>query len=175
MIIADIGELEKLSSMLISISSETDDVLQRLRKMSSEIQSDLDLQTYPQYPLVTEAVSLGVDALNRGNDTLQSLKNVLLYVATEYESNEKKHKNALARMTTILSGINVNLTAATTPADTASVERDEQTDTHEQVVSLVSDSALEMQMANIAAITKKADGEYGIEKVEAMADTPEGD
>ena len=174
MIIADIGELEKLSSMLISISSETDDVLQRLRKMSSEIQSDLDLQTYPQYPLVTEAVSLGVDALNRGNDTLQSLKNVLLYVATEYESNEKKHKNALARMTTILSGINVNLTAATTP-DTASVERDEQTDKHEQVVSLVSDSALEMQMANIAAITKKADGEYGIEKVEAMADTPEGD
>lgn len=175
MIIADIGELEKLSNMLISVSSETDEVLQWLRKTSSEIKTDLDLQTYPQYPLVTEAVSLSIDALNRGNDTIQSLKNVLLYVATEYENDEKKHKNVLARMTTLLSGINVNLTSAASPADTASVERDEQTDRHEQVVSLVSESSLEMQMANIAAITQKTDEEYGIEEVAVMTDTSKGD
>lgn len=175
MIIADIGELEKIINMLISVSSETDEVLNRLRKTSAEIQSDFDLQTYPQYPYITESVSLGINALNRGNDTLQSLKNVLLYVATEYVDNEKKYKNALARMTALLSGIGANLTSATLSEDIVSVERDTQTDLHAQVVSLVSDSALEMQVANIAAITKKTDEEYGTVDIEAMSKTTEGE
>lgn len=166
MIIADINELERITDMLVSVSSETDEVLNRLRKISAEIHSDFDLQTYPQYSVVTESVSLGIDALNRGNDTLQSLKNVLLHVATEYGENEKKHKNAIARMTARLSDVCVNLSSTILSKDAVSIERDSQTDRHAEVVSLVSDSAVEMQMVNIAAIAKITDEEYGIVEVE---------
>ena len=173
MITADIGELEKITTMLISISSDADEVLHRLRKTSAEIQSDLELQTYPQYPQVSEAVSLGVDALNRGNDTLQSLKNALLYVAREYEENEKKYKDSLARMTLVLSGIEANLNSVI--AANGIVEQSEQSALHSLAVSMVSDSALEMQMVNIAALTKKINDEYGIKEVETIPKTTVGD
>ena len=175
MITADIGELEKITTTLISVASETDEVLHRLRKTSAEIQSDLDLQTYPQYPQVAEAVSLSVDALNRGNDTLQSLKNALLYVAGEYEEKEKEYKNALARMTTVLSGIETTLTSVIASSGVVPIEQGDQSERHSQVVSVVSDSALEMQMVNIAALTKKTDDEYGIKEVTTIPKAVDGD
>lgn len=175
MIAADIGELEKITAMLLSVSSEADEVLHRLRKTSAELQADPDLQTYPQYPQVTEAVSSGVDSLNRGNDTLQSLKSVLLYVPEEYEENEKKYKNALERMTTVLSGIEANLNSTMAADGPAPIEQSEQSDRHAQVVSMVSDRSLEMQMVNIAALTQKTDEEYGIQDIAAIPNVTAGD
>lgn len=171
MIVADVQEIERLTDLLFSAASETEDVLLRLRRTAAELQDDPALRQYPQYPAAAEAVSLGIDALHRGNETLQSLKNVLLFAAAEYAENEQKHKEALSAMTARLSAIGRNFHAAATRGETACMLRDAQTDRVAQAAAPV----LEPQVAVIAAITDRVAEEYGSCEIEAMPPAPEGE
>lgn len=170
MILADLSELEKISFELVSVAAGTDEVLNSIRKTLAEIQNDIELASYPQHAGVCESVTLSIDSLNRGNDILQTLKGILPYVSGEYEANEVKNINALSRMTLLLSNIHTDMSVATSQGQVTTVERTEQTQSSDHIRELVSDSAMEMQITNIAAVGKVAKEEYSIKQVEDMKD-----
>ena len=168
MILADLPELEKISGELISVAIGTDEVLNSVRKTLSEIQNDVELTTYPQHADVCESVALCVESLNRSNDMLQTLKGTLQYISGEYEANEIHNINALSRMTTMLSNIHTNLVASTAMGRVTTVEQSDQIQSSSHIRELVSDSAMEMQVTNIAAVGKVVKEEYSIKQVEDM-------
>lgn len=168
MIYVDIPEIEKLSELLVIIASLSDETLSKLRHIYGEMQSDLELANYPQCPMCLEATALSIDALNRANDMLQSLKGILLSVPGEYEAKEQEHRNMISRMTELLAAYNIDLGAAISPTGVPIEEQSAEQERQAQVQQLVADSAAEMELTNIAAISKVVKEEYDVRKVEDM-------
>ena len=168
MIFADIPEIERISNTLISVAVRTDEVRNDLRKTLSEVQSDIELSAYPQHAGICESVTLSIEALTAANDILQTLKGILPYIAGEYEANETRNINALSRMTIALSNIHANFSVATSHGQVMTVERTVQTQSSDRLRKLVSESAAEMQITNVAAIGKVINEEYDIEQIEDM-------
>ena len=170
MIRADIAELEQLTDLLVRIASDADDVLSRLRQISSEMHEDIELAAYPQSLFALEAVSGAVDALNRGNDTMQSLKNVMLPAADAYRENEQRNIDALSRMTVRMDTVGTGYQAAIVSNGCAHVEHCSGAAAQEKVQQLVADSVEQMQVTNIAAVTRTVREEYRIAEIKELAD-----
>lgn len=166
MIRVDIAEIEKLTDVLARVASDTDEVLNRLRQISNEMYNDVELPTYPQSAIALEAVSGAVDALNRGNDTLQSLRSAVLPIASTYQETEKKNRDALSRMYAMMDSMGTSYNAAIISDSIVHVEHTDDVAIQGDVQRLVADSVEEMQVANIAAVTKAVKEEYDILKVE---------
>jgi len=170
MIRVDIAEIEKLTDILIKIASDSEEVLNRLRQLSNEMLNDIELPNYPQSAIALEAVSGAIDALNRGNDTLQSLKNIMLPIASNYQETEQRNKDALNRILTLMNSIGISYNAAISSDNIAHVEHTDNIALQGEVQQLVADSVEEMKIANIAAITKTVNEEYEITAVEDLVD-----
>lgn len=170
MIRVDIAEIEKLTDILVKIASDSDEALSRLRQVSNEMHNDVELPAYPQTPVALEAVSSAIDALSRGNDTLQSLKGFMLPVASTYQETEQKHKDALNRMTATMDNVVVGYNAAIVSDNIAHIEHTDATVTQTKVQQLVADSVEDMQVTNIAAVSKSVREEYEIAKVDDLVD-----
>ncbi len=168
MISVDITEIEQLTDLLIKAASDTDESLSLLRKVSFEMQNDIELQTYIQSAIANESVSLAIDSLNRGSDTLQSLKNVLMSVADGYIENEKKNINSVNRMASYLENLHIGLDAALAATQIpVSVQTDDVV-SHTKVQQLVADSAESLSVTNIAAVTKTVQKEYDVQSVKTF-------
>ena len=165
MIKVDIAELEKLTDILIRLASDSDEVMSRLRRVSNEMHEDIELETYPQSAVALEAVSVALDALNRGNDTLQSLKSAILPVADMYRENEQKNKDALSRMVAIMDSVCVEYNAAIVSDHIAHIEHTDSIVSQSKVQQMVADSVEEMQVTNIAAVSKTIREEYEVSDV----------
>lgn len=170
MIRVDIAEIEKLTDILVKIASDSDEVLSRLRQVSNEMLNDVELSSYPQSAIALEAISGALDALNRGNDTLQSLKNTMLPIASIYQENEQKNKDALNRMAALMGSMSVGYNAAIVSDNIAHVEHSDSLTSQSKVQQLVADSVEEMQVTNIAAVTKTVREEYEISSVEELVE-----
>ncbi len=166
MIKVNIAEIEKLTDILVKAASSSDEALSRLRRVSTEMHDDLELPLYAQADILLEAVSMAIDALNRGNDTLQSLKNTVLPIANVYRETEQKNKNELSRMLTSMESISVGYNAAITSESIPSIEHADAIVSQNKVQQLVADSYEEMQVANIASLTKTVSEEYEVKKIE---------
>lgn len=165
MIRVDIAEIEILTDLLVKMASDTEEALSKLRQISNEMHNDVELPSYPQTPVTLETVSVAIDSLNRGNDTLQTLKNAMLPVATTYQENEQKSKNALARMTAIMDTAAVGFSAAVSPSGITPVEHTDNAISQGKVEQLVAESVMEMQVTNIAAVSKAVKEEYEVSTV----------
>ena len=132
--------------------------------------NDLDLPTSPQSAVTLEAVSLAVDAFNRANDTIQSLKNTMLPMAGVYQENEQKNINALNRMLVMLDNVNTGFNAAIVSNGITPVEHSDEIISQSKVQQLVADSVEEIQVANVAAVSKVVDEEYEIKDVKDLVD-----
>lgn len=169
MITVDVAQIEVLTDLLIDSTAGADEVLNRLRRVSSEIQSDTELAKYTYADNLTEYVSLAIQELNRVTDILMTLKNAMLPVADIYRENEKKNKNALIRMTAYVDSIKTTLISVIS-ADTVpqTVHSDDALYLQRKVQRLVSDSISEMQVTNIAAITRIIEDEYEVTNVKSL-------
>ena len=172
MIKVDLSEIELLSDLLVRTASDTEEALGKLRQVSREMQEDVELSTYLQAPMALESISGAIAALNRGNDTLQSLKNVLLSVEDTYQETEKKAKNALNRMTVSMDAAGVGYNCAMAPEGIKPPEQSDEITAQEDLQQLVSDNVQQLQAINIAAITKVVTDEY---EVSSVAELPEKD
>lgn len=174
MIRVDIAEIEKLTDIFVKIASDSDEVLSRLRQISNEMHDDVELPAYPQSAIALEAISGAIDALNRGNDMLQSLKNIMMPIASTYQENEQKNKAALNRMAALMDSVSVGYNAAIVSDNIAHVEHSDAVVSQSKVQQLVADSVEEMQVTNIAAVTKAAREEYEISKIEDLVEKVNG-
>lgn len=166
MIAVDLPELERLCDLLKTLASNTDETLNLMRKILSEMQEDMELQMYSQSAVACEAVSIGINAINRGNDMLQSLKGILYAALEEYKGQEQSHKDAIHLMSSRLDHMHTGLAMAVSAASfTAPVERCTEVMQQNKVQELVAASSSEMQLTMIAAVTKTVNEEYGIEEV----------
>lgn len=170
MIAADISELEKLSFIIAGLASDTDETLNLLRRTLSEMENDAEFQLQVQGVEACEHISFSIDKINRVNDMLQSLKHVLSLVPSEYRENEEKHKNAISRMTERIKKIGTGFAAVASSSQITPVEQSNENIRQNDIQKLVSDSAEEMQMVNIASLTQTIKDEYGIENVEKSKD-----
>lgn len=170
MISVDIAEIEKLTDILVRIASDSDEVLSRLRQVSNEMYNDVELPAYQQSTIALEAISGAIDALNRGNDTLQSLKNTMLPIAGTYQENEQKNKDALNRMVMRMDSVSAGYNTAIVSDSIAHVEHNDNIASQGRVQQLVADSVEEMQVTNIAAVTKTVREEYEISKIEELVE-----
>lgn len=168
MIKVNLAEIENLSSALIDSASKTDDSLQKLRFLSNEMVNDTELPMYTQSEAILLAVTSAVNALNRGNDTLLSLKNIILSIPDAYQELEKSHKDALNRMITTMSSLNLNYSSVITSPNTPLVEEDDAIQSQNNVQQLVADSCEDMQITNIAAISKVIEDEYNIQEIKEI-------
>lgn len=170
MIKVDFAEIEQITDILVKMASDSDEVFNRLRHISMEMQEDLELAAYPQSGVALEAVSVAIDALNRGNDTLQSLRSAMLPVATTYQENEQKVKDALSRMTVQMDKVCVGYSAAIASDSITHVEHSDAVVSQSKLQQLVAESVEEMQVTNIAAVTKVVREEYEISGVEDLVE-----
>lgn len=166
MIKVNIAEIEKITDILVKAASGSDEALSRLRHVSAEMHNDLELPLYTQTDILLEAISTATEALNRGNDTLQSLKNTVLPIANVYRETEQKNKNELSRMLTTMESISVGYNAAITSENIPSIEHTDAIVLQNKVQQLVADSYEEMQVTNIASLTKTVSEEYEVKIVE---------
>lgn len=169
MIQVNIPELEGLAQQLTYAASDSFDALCRLRVISDEMHNDLELLTYPQAGVALEAICVASDALQRGDDTLQSLKNTVQAVIDSYEESERRFSDALARMSAQMDRAQVGCNAALVSDNVAYTAHDEPP-AQLGVRRLVADSVEEMQIANIAAVTKAVKEEYGVSRVEPLSE-----
>ncbi len=168
MIKADIAEIENLTAVLVKLASDADETSVRLRQLFGEMQEDIVLPLYPQADVALEALSVATEALNRGNDTLQTLKNAMLPIADAYRENEKKNKDALNRMAMRMANLEVGYNAAISSDGVAYTEQEEEEASRQRLRQLVADNLEEMQIANIAAVTKTVKEEYEITEVKPL-------
>lgn len=170
MIKVNIAEIEQITDTLVKAASNSEEVFNRLRLILSEMQDDFELSAYPQTPFVLESVSMAQSALNRGNDTLQSLRNVMQSVADHYQETELKNKAALNRMAATMDRVSVGYHAAVVSDSIAHMEHDDTIVFQNKIQQLVAQSSEEMQLTNIAAITKTVQEEYEIIKIEDLVE-----
>lgn len=171
MIGVEISELEKIADILFLMASNTDETLNALRRISAEMQEDLELKVYPQSTNILEEVCFGIESLNRANDTLQSLKHIVLSAVSEYQANEEKNKNTLARMSNCLESLYQGMNVAVTPGEIVHAEIASEAMNQNRVQELVAGSVQEMQIANIAAVSKVLEEEYSIDEVEDIKES----
>lgn len=170
MIKVDLAEIELLTDLLVKMASDTEESLNKLRQISNEMYNDIELPAYPQTPVALEAVSVAIESLNRGNDTLQSLRNAILPVVSKYQENEKRCSDALMRMTATMDAASVGFNAAVSSTGIIPVEHTDGIVSQEKVQQLVSDSVQEMQITNIAAVSKAVKEEYEVSNVVDLVD-----
>ena len=170
MIKVNIAEIEKLTEILVKLASDSDEALSRLRLVSNEMNNDVELPLYPQASVTLEAILTAINSLTRANDTIQSLKNIVLPIAGIYQETEQKNKDALERMLTLMENANVDYNAAIVSDGIAHVEHADNVISQAQVQQLVADSVEEMQVTNIAAISKTLKEEYEISAVKDLVE-----
>lgn len=161
MIKADTPQLERIAQRLALMASNSEDICSLLRRIDAELESDLELAAYPQAAVVCEAVQSAIAALSKADELLQGLKTVLAFAPAEYEDAEKQQIDAISRLTALLSGINMNLVAAETPGKIVVEEQGSYTERDALVACLVADSAAELQITNLAVLSKAVEEEYG--------------
>ena len=166
MIKVSISEIEKLTDILVRTASSSDEALSRLRFLSAEMHNDIELPLYTQTDILLEAVSMAIETLNRGNDTIQSLKNTVLPIANIYRETEQKNKNELSRMMTTMESLSVGYNAAIASESIPSIEHTDSIVLQNKVQQLVADSYEEMQVTNIASLTKTVSDEYEVKNIE---------
>lgn len=170
MIKADIAEIEKLTDILVKLASDSDEALSRLRQVSKEMHNDTELLEYPQSSVALETVSNAIDALNRADDTVQSLKNTVLPIAGIYRENEQKNIDALNRMTELMDRANTGFNAIIVSDETALIEHTDGIISQNRARQLITDSVEEMKVANIATIYKTVSEEYEISAIKDLVD-----
>lgn len=168
MITIDIAQIEVLIDLLVKSASDADEVLSRLRSVATEIQNDVELPLYAQADVVLESVALAIQALNRGTDTLLSLKGTMMPVADIYRENEKNNKDALSRMTAYIDSVKTGFSAAISTYTIPQAEHSDSVSSQSKVQQLVADSVSEMQATNIAAITKVVKEEYEAKTIKSL-------
>lgn len=170
MIRADMTQIEALTDLLGRVASDGSDALERLRRVSNEMQEDDELALYPQTPVVLETVAQAVTVLTRADDTLQSLHTAMMPVATAYRDAEQRHKDALARMAERMGSLQVGYNAAIVSDKISPVESTQENRAMDTIAQMVADSVEEMQMTNIAAVTRTVREEYAVTAVETMTE-----
>lgn len=168
MIKVNLAEIEILSATLMDSASKSEDTLQKLKFLSNEIANDIELPMYTQADAVLQAVSHATDTLNRSNDTLQSLKNVISSVSSTYQETEKANTDALNRMLSIMSSLDAGYNSIIVSQNTPLVEHDDTVMALDKVQQLVTESSEEMQITTIAAITKVIEDEYEINDIKEV-------
>ena len=154
MIKVDIAKIERLADILAKASYSFDDALNRLRHIFSEIENDVELSQYPQATVIKEILLSSIEAFNRGNDMLLSLKDVIAPVAEKYCETEKNNKDALNRMTVIMNTSAETFSSAIASETVINADNIKPVSSQSDVQQLVKDSVEEMQASNIAATTK---------------------
>ncbi len=154
MIKVDIAEIERLADILAKASYSSDDALNRLRHIFSEMENDVELSQYPQATVIKEILLYSIDAFNRGDDMLLSLKDVMAPVAEKYRETEKNNKDALNRMTAIMNTSAETFSSAIASETVINADNIKPISSQSVVQQLVKDSVEEMQASNIAATTK---------------------
>lgn len=171
MISVNTSELEQLTEHVFKAAADCDEVLVLLRRIRTEMQEDIELQTYPQAMIADESLGYAVESLNRGNDTLQSLKGVLAPLASQYEENESNGKNAIGRMTEYLGSLQAGLAAADLASCLPVAIPTDEAGMHEQVKQLIAQDAEEMAAANVASVSRVIEEEYELNQVLPMDDS----
>lgn len=98
MISVDMTAIEELKETAKKAASDSDESLALLLRTFGEMQNDVELATHPEVLLINESLSLAIEALQRGNDRLQSLKNIILSVQDEFGDVENENVNMVKRM-----------------------------------------------------------------------------
>lgn len=168
MIRVSIAEIEKLTDILKKSASESDEVLNRLRQLSNEMTDDVELAAYFGADGALTALSDAITALNCGNDTLQSLTNVMLPAADMYRDNERKNKEELNKIMGAMNLAGYGYSTAVTSDSMTYVEHSEAEAYQNRVIGLISDYDQKldgMRTTDIAAIAKAVKEEYEIKAV----------
>lgn len=103
MISVDISAIEELKLAINKAASDSNDTLAILKRVFEETGEDAELKLLPQYETVSESIALALEKLNRTEQRLQSLKNILATVDEKYCDIENESVNAIRRMADYLS------------------------------------------------------------------------
>ena len=106
MISVDITAINELKLAINKAASDSNDTLAMLRRVFEEAGEDDELKMLPQYEPVNDSIVLALGRLDRTEQCLQSLKNILATVDEEYCDIENESVNAIRRMADYLSKYN---------------------------------------------------------------------
>ena len=165
MIYINTDGLENISDLLVALASQTENEFYRAKAALMELQENTQFQSYPQYVSACETMSHATDELFRLKDTLNTLMNILLSASGDYIQEEKKKVELLRKVTDCLASVSYNLSVAVETSGKAEVEKSDEMLSMDEIQKLVADSNLQMQMTNIAAVSKKVQEEYEVNKI----------
>lgn len=171
MIKVSIAEIENLTDILKKAASASDEVLNKLRQLSNEMTDDFELAAYSGVDGVMTVLSEAITALSHGNDTLQSLKNVMLPVADLYKDNERKNKEYLNKIIGVMNVTGDRYSTAVSSDSILYVEHSEAGAYQNRMMGLISDydEKLDgMRTTDIAAIAKIVKEDYKIKAVRTL-------
>lgn len=171
----NISEIELLVDTLSKTASHSDEWLNRLRGLYTEMKNDVELATYPQCDIILQHMHTAITNLEQSNDTLQSLGNALINAPDLYRENEKKIKEVLNCSVTYLDCISAEYNVAISSNTIPIIDCLPNENSNDSVQNLVANSLTEMQMTNISAISKTVKEEYEVKSVQPLMLNVRGD
>ncbi len=169
MVIADISELEHIADILSVTSSEIDDTLNKAKATFAEMSADVEFAQYVHTQPCLEKAGAAISSLFNVNERISELKGIMFSVSGGYSDTERACKNAISRMTAYMSLLNDTATTALS-LDYPSVTSLEQSTNQDEIQKMISGSAEELQIANIAAVSKIIEKEYPVKQIQVMRD-----
>lgn len=164
MIIADLSELEYIADILRVGSNGLDDTLNKAKSAFEEMSVDTEFAGYPQAQQCLQKMGEAIQTLSVVNERLCELKNIMLFVPSEYSDREREYKNELSRMTSYLGLLNTTATAVLSP-DYPFVTGEKTVTDQAELQKMVEGSAEELRITNIAAVSKIIEKDYPVKKV----------
>ena len=168
MITVDILALEELSDHMVNMASDVDELLSQMQMTCTEIRDNPEMAAYPQYTPVLEALMGCTNTIAQINESVQSLKIILLGSVDEYKENEEGFAKQLDQMLSSLNALHLDFSAAAAAAAMLPIEMDEEIIGQNKLQQLVADSSSDMQLTNLAAVTQVIEEEYGVTNTKSV-------
>ncbi len=164
MIISDISELEHIADILSVGSNGLDDTLNKAKSAFEEMSVDTEFAGYPQARQCLQMMGEAIQTLSVVNERIRDLKNIMLFVPSDYSDRERECKNELSRMASYLGILNTTATAVLSPNYPFVTGEKTATD-QDELQKMVEGSAEELRITNIAAVSKIIEKDYPVKKI----------
>ena len=156
MIRINIDELDRLTEVFIRLKSDTDDTLGKTIMLRNEMLDDTVFMTHPKSGDIVAILDWAINSLTGLNDDISSVEFLFHKAKEDFLENEKELIKEISAINNKLDSIRSQLDATISSNQVVVIDRSEEARPVNDVEQLVAESATELELVNISALSQLA-------------------
>lgn len=169
MIIINTDELENLCLLVHSYASKSEELKMHINRLYNEMLNDDFLSVYLRNDELLAGVATAYKKLERCYDILMKLNAILNQKCEEYKTTEQSFQKKIEALKERADLLRIQTETVMTGTIDIKESSDETVSLIDSIVKLVSDSETDMELINIAAVSKTVRDEYVIDDVKSVS------